>query len=101
MADLLSVAFDTAHHVHHTMDLAAPDPGKGEAPPGSEKLVKILKWVFWSVSGLCVLGLLAVAGKMAISWQRGEGSESAKGLGIVMIACVIAGSASGIVGALM
>ncbi|WBB62016.1 hypothetical protein O7599_05605 [Streptomyces sp. WMMC500] len=83
-------------------DLAqVPDPKGGGNPPGWEKLVRVLRWVFRGVTLLCVVGILVVAGRMAIAHSRGEGREHLRGLGIVMGACVLAGSASGIVSALI
>ncbi|MGV9383541.1 hypothetical protein ACWDRB_47545 [Nonomuraea sp. NPDC003707] len=75
--------------------------GGGVAPPGSEKITLILRWVFWGVSGLCVAGVLLVAGKMAIIHGRGEGGEHARGLGLVALAAVLAASATGLIGALL
>lgn len=87
----------------HVMALAAavPNPGQGQAPPGSEKLEKLLGWVAWVVFGICVVGVLVVAGRMAISHRRGEGGEHATGLAWVGAACILAGSASAIVQALI
>ncbi|MEU1132626.1 hypothetical protein ABZ383_22655 [Streptomyces sp. NPDC005900] len=99
MPDLITTALDTAHHI----TLAVPDPseGGGEAPPGSGKITKVLKWAFWVVSIVCVLGVLGVGGKLALAWQRGEGSEAMSGLGKVLAACCLIGMASGLVGALI
>ncbi|MFC7650612.1 hypothetical protein ACFQX6_67360 [Streptosporangium lutulentum] len=53
------------------------------------------------MSAACVGGLLFAAGKMALNHSRGEGSENAKSLGWVALACVLAGSATGLIGALL
>ncbi|WP_269750619.1 hypothetical protein [Herbidospora daliensis] len=42
-----------------------------------------------------------MAAKMAISHHQGEGSQHAAGLAWVLGGCVLLGSASGLVGALM
>ncbi|MBH1934137.1 hypothetical protein I5Q34_07480 [Streptomyces sp. AV19] len=98
--DLVAASADSLHH--HTVTLAdVPNPGGGEKPPFGDKLLTILKWAAWTVSGACVAGVLGVAGKMALSHRNGEGGEHAKGLAMVMGACIIAGTASGIVGALI
>jgi hypothetical protein len=81
--------------------MAIPNPGQGEKPPGAEKLELMLKWVAWVVFGLCVAGILIVAGRMAISHRRGEGGEHASGLAWVAAACILAGSASALVGMLI
>ncbi|MFK0294854.1 hypothetical protein ACIQU6_30880 [Streptomyces sp. NPDC090442] len=102
--DLVSAAADTAHHVAHldVMHLAdVPNPGGGTRPPGAEKLTKVLGWAAWTVTAICVGGILAVAGKMALNHRRGEGGEHAMALGVVLVACCLAGTASAIVGALI
>ncbi|MEU9019230.1 hypothetical protein [Actinomadura sp. NPDC048394] len=80
---------------------AIPNPGQGEKPPGADKLELMLKWVAWVVFGLCVTGILIVAGRMAVSHRRGEGGEHASGLAWVFASCILAGSASAIVGVLV
>jgi hypothetical protein len=99
MLDLLAAAADRAHDL--AVILAVPNPGAGTAPPGSEKLITLLRWVAWIVSGLCVAGVMIVAGRMALQHQRGEGGQHGAGLAWVMAACILLGSASGIVGALI
>lgn len=78
-----------------------PDPGMGTPPPGSDKLLKVLGWGAWVVSAVCVGGVFIVAAKMAISHHRGEGGQHAAGLAWVLGGCVLLGSASGLVGALL
>jgi hypothetical protein len=74
-----------------------PNPGFGTAPPGSGGILTILGWVAWGVTAACVGGILFVAIKMAVSIRRGEFSEHAMGLGAVLFACILGGSAFGIV----
>lgn len=78
--------------------LAVPNPGQGTAPPGADKITTVLGWVAWGVFALCVAGVLFCAGKMAVSHRRGEGGEHATGLAYTLGACIVAGSASAIVG---
>ncbi|PZG22360.1 hypothetical protein [Nonomuraea aridisoli] len=78
-----------------------PDPGVGTPPPGSEKLLTALGWAAWIVTGVCVAGVMGVAARMALVHHRGEGGRHAAGLAWVMAACVLLGSASGLVGALL
>ena len=54
-------------------DIPAPT---GIQPPGTEGLTTILGWIAWGVTFLCVVGVFLVAGKMAFSHRRGEGSEA-------------------------
>jgi hypothetical protein len=81
--------------------LAVIDPGEGTAPPGSDKLTTLVGYVAWGVFALCVVGVLVAAGRMALAHHRGGGGgEQATSLGWVLVACVVAGSASALVGAL-
>lgn len=80
---------------------AVPDPGKGEAPPGSEGLVTILRWVFYIASAMCVLGVIVAGGMMAVSVQRGSGGEHVSRLGWALGGCIVIGAASALVGALV
>uniref|UniRef100_A0AAU1M5W2 Integral membrane protein n=1 Tax=Streptomyces sp. NBC_00148 TaxID=2903626 RepID=A0AAU1M5W2_9ACTN len=96
MTQLLPALAETGQHIL----LAVPDPSVGGNPPGYEKLLTVLHWVFLAVTVACVAGVLIVAGRMAISHRRGEGGEHMGSLGIVMTACVLAGSASALVATL-
>lgn len=78
---------------------APPDPGTGTAPPGAAAITKLLQYTAWVVFAFCVAGVLISAGTMAIKHRRGGGEEAAGGLGWVLGACIIAGSASALVGA--
>lgn len=78
-----------------------PNPGSGEAPPGSDGLVTILKWVFYIASAMCVLGVLIAGGMMAVSVQRGSGGEHVARLGWALGGCIVIGAASALVGALL
>ena len=78
-----------------------PNPGSGEAPPGvGGKVLTILRWIAYLASAACVGGVLYTAGKMAISHRRGDDTNVSQ-LGWVLGACVLIGSASGIVSALI
>jgi hypothetical protein len=102
MRDLLITAVSgLGHQVAGAAAPNVPDPGSGVAPPGAEKLLTLLKWVAWMVFALCVAGILLVAGRMAVMHQRGWGGEHATGLAWVLLACVLAGSASSIVALLI
>ncbi|WP_434740667.1 hypothetical protein [Micromonospora sp. SH-82] len=80
---------------------ALPDPGGGEAPPGVDgKILTLLKWVAYLASAACVGGMLYTAARMAISHRRGDDTNVAA-LGWVFAACIIIGSASGIVSVLI
>lgn len=77
------------------------DPGGGEAPPGAEGFETILRWAAFLALGICVLGVIVAGAMMAVSGRRGEGGEHMSRLGWVLAACIVVGSASGLVGALV
>jgi len=78
----------------------APQPGNTQ-PPGTAGLLTMLSWASWIVSFLCVVGVLLVAGTMAVRHHRGEGSESLGRLGWVLGACVLGSGSGAIAGALI
>ncbi|MGL5858161.1 MAG: hypothetical protein ACRC35_07125 [Angustibacter sp.] len=80
---------------------SVPNPGNGEAPPGSDGFVTILKWAAWLAFGICVLGVIVAGAMMALANRRGEGGEHMSRLGWVFGGCIIIGSASALVGALV
>ncbi|WP_249011183.1 hypothetical protein [Conexibacter sp. DBS9H8] len=77
------------------------NPGQGVVPPGAAQLTTLVGYVAWAVFALCVVGVLMAAAQMAVAHHRGAGAgEHASRLGWVLAACVVAGSASALVGAL-
>jgi hypothetical protein len=90
--------------VLHTLSsilAAVPNPGQGQQPPGSGGIVKILGWAAWVGIVVCVLGVIMAGATMAIQHRRGEGGESMARLGWVLGGCIVIGSASALVGALV
>jgi hypothetical protein len=87
----------------HVFDFlaAVPNPGQGEAPPGSDDILQILKWAAWIALAICVAGVIAAGAMMTIQSRRGEGGEHAARLAWVLAGCIVIGSASGLVGALV
>lgn len=81
--------------------LAVINPGEGQAPPGSGGVTKIVGWAAWIAVAVCVVGILIAGMKMAIEHRRGGGGESVASLGWVMGGCIVIGSASALVGALV
>lgn len=78
-----------------------PNPGGGTAPPGSAKFTTIISWAAYVAVGVCVVGILVVGAKMALQHRQGQGGDHAASLGWVMAGCIVVGSASAIVGALV
>ncbi|MDQ1245813.1 MAG: hypothetical protein QG597_180 [Actinomycetota bacterium] len=105
----MSVLTDVVHQVGDVLAASPtpsggglPDLGSGQAPPGSDKIVQILKWGLWAVSIACVAGVLLAAGRMAVQYRtHGGGGEAMTGLVWTLVACVVAGSATAVVGALI
>ncbi|MEW2383665.1 hypothetical protein AB0873_16465 [Micromonospora sp. NPDC047707] len=78
-----------------------PDPGSGEAPPEvGEKVLTILRWIAYLATAACVGGLLYTAAKMALAHRRGDDTNVSQ-LGWVFAACMLIGSASAVVSALI
>jgi hypothetical protein len=97
--DMVTLALSTGDTVAHVL-AAAPDPGNGQAPPGSEKIITILQWGKWLFTAAAVVGGLIIAGKMIMSHQRGDDAQVGK-LGIFLGACVFAGVVPNLVDALV
>ena len=84
-----------------TVFAQVPDPGSGKKPPGSDNFLTILQWAAWIAFGVCVLGVIIAGASMAIQHRQGRGGEQAAQLGWVLAGCIVIGSASGLVGALV
>lgn len=89
------------HTTLSTILAAVPNPGQGQAPPGSGGVTKILSWAAWIAVAVCVVGVLVAGSKMALEHRRGGGGESVASLGWVLGGCIVIGSASALVGALV
>src|ERR1700754_368712 len=76
------------------------DPGIGTEPPGHEQFNTVISWIAWIAFSVCVLGVIIAGAMMAVGQRRGEGGEHAARLGWVLAACIVIGSASGLVGLL-
>lgn len=80
--------------------LVATDSGP-VAPPGVEsKTDTVIGWAKWACFIACILGLVFVAVKLAISNRRGEGEDHAKSLGAVMAGAILCGAAGSLIQAL-
>lgn len=81
--------------------LAAAPTTSPSRPSWAGGFDTILGWVAWFALGICVLGVIVAGGTMALASRRGEGGEHATRLGWVLAACVVIGSASTIVNAVL
>lgn len=68
-----------------------------QAIPGLTMVQTIVNTVAWISFGMCVVGIMACGGMMAMSHRRGE--NPAEHVGSVMAGCLIVGSATSLVGA--
>lgn len=76
---------------------APPDPGTGTPPAGiGPKVDGLLSNLAWLAVAACVAGILLTALRMAVDHRRGNDNHMAQ-LGAVLGACVLIGSASGLV----
>lgn len=78
-------------------------PLVGIEPPSDAAggIKTVIGWVTWIAFSICVLGVIIAGAMMAIGQRRGEGGEHAARLGWVLAACIVIGSASALVGALL
>lgn len=97
---LLLHAADAAHPFLTLAD-GVPNPaaGGGKPLPGNavSQLTTILRYAFWCVTVLAVLGIITVAAKMITSHRQGGDGEHMSKLGMVLFGLILAGAASGIV----
>lgn len=98
---MLTSALVAVHHsVHHLVALGPP-VGTPSLPAGlGQKFSTILGWLSYTVDGLAIVGIFAVAGKMMVAHRRGDPGEHFAGLAIVLAGIILVGAASGIVSAI-
>lgn len=100
MNDVVLGAVASAHTSLLQAGLAPTDSGP-VAPPGVEgKTDTVIGWAKWACFIACILGLVFVAVKLAISNRRGEGEDHAKSLGAVMAGAILCGAAGSLIAAL-
>ncbi|MFT8395948.1 hypothetical protein [Propionibacterium sp.] len=76
-------------------DVPNPDPVQ---PPGTGGVVTLLGWLKWGGLVMCIAGLIAAGGMMAIKYHRGEGGEQAGWIGKALIGVIVIGAAASMVG---
>ena len=84
--------------------LAVTDPGQGIAPPtAGAKIDTIVSWIAWLTFAACLVGVLVSAIGLAVDkggFGGGGGGQGHMKLLWSLGACVVAASASALVGAL-
>ena len=77
--------------------LANPNP-HAQLPPGLENKTNTILGIFMAIVIVaCVAGVFVCAARLALAFRHGEGGEAVGRLGGVAAACVLVGSAAGIV----
>ena len=75
-----------------------PSPTGSSAPPGvGTKLNTILAWSAYIAFGMCVLGMIASGGLMAIAHRRGQSGEHIAGIGYALGGSVVIGAAGALI----
>lgn len=100
MNDVVLGAVASAHTALLQAGLVPADSGPVEPPGVATKTNTIIGWAKWGCFAICIIGLIFVAAKLAISNKRGEGEDHAKSLGAVMAAAILAGAAGSLIQAL-
>ncbi len=73
-----------------------------ELPPEvDEKITTVTDWVTAVAIAVCILGVIIAGAMMAIGQRRGEGGEHAARLGWVLAGCIVIGTASALVRAIV
>lgn len=87
---------------------ARPGEGRGDLHSAVEQNhgvidgpLQVASWVGYVVIALCVLGIIAVAVRMAVQHRRGEGALHIPRLGWVLFAGILAGAAPSLVAGFM
>ena len=101
MSTVVTGAVSATHATKDLLIQAQISVPNSVQPPGTAGLMTVMGWVSWGVTFLCIIGIFLVAGKMAFSHRRGEGSEAVGQLGWVMGACVLIAAAGPIVNVLI
>lgn len=70
-------------------------------PDVKTKVQTLVDWVTAIAISLCILGVIIAGAMMAIGQRRGEGGEHAARLGWVLAGCIVIGTASAFVNALV
>ena len=67
-----------------------------EQPPGTEGITTLLNWISWIVIALGVAGFMASAGFLVWAGLTGREMQGFKGLGLAILACILAVGAGAI-----
>jgi hypothetical protein len=87
------------HFLAAVLQLAGGPSVTPAPPPFGSDLQKLLSWASWMASGACTLGVLIVAGTMALRHQRGEAGQHMAGLFWVLFGLILIASSTALVGA--
>ena len=77
-----------------------PKPNGNPPKELQTQILNLLGWVLWLATAACVVGVLVTGARMAIAY-RGGGDANVAQLGWVLLGCVLIGTATSIVNALL
>lgn len=80
--------------------LDIPNP-PATMPQGLGGFITIMGWAKWVALAICVLGLVAAGGMMAINSRRGEGGEHVGRIGMALGGVIVISAAGSLVGFLV
>jgi hypothetical protein len=80
--------------------LEIPNP-PATMPQGLGGFITIMGWAKWVALAVCVLGLVAAGGMMAINSRRGEGGEHVGRIGMALGGVIVISAAGSLVGFLV
>jgi len=69
-----------------------------QAPPGTQGITRVINYVAWGATAVCLVGFILAAATMGIKHGRGEDLPGMKGIALALLATVLIGGASAIVG---
>lgn len=68
------------------------------APPGSEKILLVLSWLFWGAGIAGIIGFVVLGIRLFLDHQNGRGGpEAGKNLAYIFGGLVLIGAAGGLV----
>lgn len=79
----------------------AIDQITADVPPGSDKLLKLVRWLMWGVMLAGVAGIIYAGGKFAWEKWNGGALESPKIVVAALVGGIIATSASTLINTVM
>lgn len=96
---MLHILIHTAAYLSATLTVHQDIPFTPQAPPGSDRLLKVLNWLSWGAMIAGVAALIYAGGKFGWERMHGGAMESPKIVFYAVIGGVVMTSAGAIMGA--